>query len=153
MKWDQLELFPASAADAARDASADRAALEARHERFRAVATALPPTLRMGTSSWSFPGWRGIVYDKAETASSLAREGLRQYVTHPLLRTVGLDRSYYAPVPEDDLRRYAEQVPADFVCCIKAPATITAYVIKGSPKPQANPDFLSAARFIEEMIV
>jgi uncharacterized protein YecE (DUF72 family) len=107
----------------------------------------------MGTSSWSFPGWRGIVYDAAETAASLAREGLRQYAKHPLLRTVGLDRSYYAPVSAEDLRRYADQVPADFVCCIKAPAAITAYVIKGSPKPEPNPDFLSAGRFIEEMIV
>jgi uncharacterized protein YecE (DUF72 family) len=153
MKSDQLSLFPASASDAARDASAGVAALEARYDRLRALATALPDTLRMGTSSWSFPGWRGIVYDGAETASSLARDGLRQYAKHPLLRTVGLDRSYYAPVPEEDLRRYADQLPADFLCCIKAPAAVTAFVMKKSPKPQPNPDFLSAARFIEEMIV
>jgi uncharacterized protein YecE (DUF72 family) len=153
MKSDQLSLFPPSAADTARDAGADRAALEARFDRLRPLAESLPDTLRMGTSSWSFPGWRGLVYDAAETPSSLARQGLRQYARHPLLRTVGLDRSYYAPVPAEDLRRYADQVPADFVCCVKAPAAITAYVIKGSPRPEPNPDFLSAPRFIEEMIV
>ena len=151
---DQLSLFPpASPAAAARDSSADLAALEARHARLRAVRSALPPTLRMGTSSWSFPGWRGIVYSSAATPSALAREGLREYARHPLLRTVGIDRSYYAPVPEEDLRRYADQVPADFVCCPKAPASVTSYTIPGSPRPEPNPDFLSPRRMAEDLLV
>jgi uncharacterized protein YecE (DUF72 family) len=152
MQSDQLSLFPGSASDAGRDASADRSALEARYERLHAIAAALPGTLRMGTSSWSFPGWRGIVYESAESTARVARYGLRQYAKHPLLRTVGIDRSYYAPVPEDDLRRYAEQLPRDFPCCIKVPATITSYMVQGSPRPLPNPDFLSADRFIEDIL-
>lgn len=106
----------------------------------------------MGTSSWSFPGWRGIVYSSAESTTTLAREGLREYARHPLLRTVGLDRSFYAPIPEEDLRRYADQLPDGFVCCAKAPSTVTSYTVPGTPRPQANPDFLSADRFVEDML-
>jgi uncharacterized protein YecE (DUF72 family) len=150
---DQLSLFPAeSAAQVGEAAAADRATLDARFERLAPVAARLPSTLRMGTSSWSFPGWRGIVYPSGANANALAREGLREYARHPLLRTVGIDRSFYAPVPEADWARYADQLPDGFVCCIKAPATITSYVVQGSPRPQPNPDFLSADRFIEEVL-
>ena len=29
------------------------------------LAGQLPPGLRLGTSSWSFSGWRGLVYERA----------------------------------------------------------------------------------------
>ena len=29
----------------------------------QALAKALPPQLRLGTSSWFFPGWAGLVWD------------------------------------------------------------------------------------------
>lgn len=150
---EQMSLFPAgSAADASRDASAGREALDARFEELRSVAAALPASLRMGTSSWSFPGWRGIVYPGSATATQLAREGLRDYARHPLLRTVGIDRTFYAPVAADDWRRYADQLPDGFVCCIKAPGGVTSYAMPGGPVPQPNPDFLDAARMIDELI-
>jgi uncharacterized protein YecE (DUF72 family) len=153
VKADQLSLFPGgSASDAGRDAGANRSALETRHERLRAIADRLPSTLRMGTSSWSFPGWRGLVYSSAESAATLSREGLREYARHPLLRTVGIDRSYYAPLPDEDLRRYADQLPDGFLCCVKAPGAITAYTIPGSPRPHPNPDFLSADRFVTDVL-
>lgn len=150
---DQLPLFPFdSAARASRDASGDRATLDARFAELRPVADALPASLRMGTSSWSFPGWRGIVYPDAATASQLAREGLRDYARHPLLRTVGIDRTFYAPVGSDDWQRYADQLPPGFPCCIKAPATITSYTVPGAAGLQANPDFLSADRLVEDLL-
>ena len=152
MSSDQLSLFPVdSAARTSREAASDQVSLEERFAALRAVAAQLPPTLRMGTSSWSFPGWRGIVYPGAATASQLAREGLRDYARHPLLRTVGIDRTYYAPVSDEEWQRYASQLPADFVCCIKAPASVTSFTVPG-PGAQANPDFLDAGRFIEEVI-
>ena len=48
-----------------------------------AVADRLPAGLRMGTSSWSFPGWEGIVYDRRASQSTLARRGLSAYAAHP----------------------------------------------------------------------
>ena len=41
-----------------------------------------------GTSSWSFPGWAGIVYDSKVSQTTLARHGLAAYARHPLFRTV-----------------------------------------------------------------
>jgi uncharacterized protein YecE (DUF72 family) len=128
--------------------------LAAVHERTRAIAARLPETVRFGTSSWSFPGWAGIVYSRKRTESSLARDGLVEYAQHPLLGTVGVDRGYYAPIPRADFERYASQVPASFRCCIKAPESITAPVHlghRGAEAGQPNDDFLSVDRFMESM--
>jgi uncharacterized protein YecE (DUF72 family) len=147
---DQLSLFPtAPEAGAAHD---DDVALAAHLERAAAIAARLPDTLRMGTSSWSFPGWKGIVYAGTRSTQALAREGLREYARHPLLRTVGLDRSYYAAVSPEDLRRYADQVPDDFRVCAKAPVTVTAFTVPAPGRIEPNPDFLSAERFVDEML-
>lgn len=80
----------------------------------------LPTSVRLGTSSWAFPGWEGIVYERAHAEASLAADGLLAYSRHPLLRTVGLDRAFYRPPSTDDYRRLARQVPADFRFLIKA---------------------------------
>jgi len=61
----------------------------------------LPPDVRLGTSSWSFPGWGDLVWDREATPGALARGGLAAYAAHPLLRTVGLDRTYYGPMPRE----------------------------------------------------
>src|SRR6188472_3426594 len=68
-------------------------------EELRGLATRLPPTLRLGTSSWSFPGWQGFVWDRKASTELLAKQGLKTYAQHQLFRTVGIDRTYYAPVP------------------------------------------------------
>lgn len=78
------------------------------------------PLVRLGTSSWSFPGWEGIVYAGKASKSQLSRHGLRAYSQHPLLRTVSIDRTHYAPVPPSVLADYAAQVDEDFRFVIKA---------------------------------
>jgi len=89
------------------------------------IAERLPAGLRLGTSSWSFPGWAGFVYARRVGESTLAREGLAAYSRHPLLRTVGVDRTFYAPLASAEFARYAQSVPADFRFLVKAPAPIT----------------------------
>lgn len=134
----QLSLF--AAPDPLREVHAEAAALAAR----------LPATVHLGTSSWNYPGWRGAVYAEARSEASLARDGLREYARHPLLRTVGLDRSFYAPVPAEDFARYASQVPEGFRFCIKAPASVTLAIVFGSDRAgQAlrNDDYLSVERY------
>jgi uncharacterized protein YecE (DUF72 family) len=91
----------------------------------RALAAALPAGLRLGTSSWAFPGWEGLVYARAERTERLARDGLRAYAQHPLLRTVGLDRTFYAPIAREAFARYAAAVPPDFRVLVKAAAALT----------------------------
>lgn len=112
-----------------------------------ALAERLPKGLRFGTSSYYFPGWTGIVWSELRSKSELSQEGLIEYAQHPLLRTVGLDRSFYAPIPEADLRRYANQLPEGFPCCCKAPSSVVSATIDG----RKNPDFLSSQRFMDEL--
>ncbi len=88
--------------------------------KLREWAGVLPPGLHLGTSSWSFPGWTGLVYGRKYSRERLARDGLAAYAKHPLMRTVGLDRSYYAPLTADDYIRYSEVLPAGFRMLIKA---------------------------------
>ena len=85
------------------------------------LAVAIPRGVTLGTSSWSFPGWAGLVYDRPADASLLAREGLGPYARHPLFGVIGVDRGFYAPVPVADWRTYRDQVPPDFRFVIKAP--------------------------------
>lgn len=94
-------------------------------DRIRALAARLPARVRLGTSSWSFPGWRGIVYDRPVSEALLAREGLAAYARHPLLRTVSLDRTYYAPLGADAFAAYAAQVPEGFRFLVKAASQCT----------------------------
>ncbi|MDQ3419976.1 MAG: DUF72 domain-containing protein [Acidobacteriota bacterium] len=122
MSSEQLPLFPiGSAATASRDASADRASLDARFEQLQQVAATLPPTLRMGTSSWSFPGWRGIVYPGASSTSQLAREGLRDYAKHPFFDRLPRDAEYAVQIRDRSLltenyRRVVARNGAVHVC-------------------------------------
>jgi uncharacterized protein YecE (DUF72 family) len=148
----QPSLFPGDDASppGPRDDAAE--ALAERFERLRPIAAALPPGVRFGTSSWSFPGWKGLVYSGKRTAAQLSRDGLREYARHPLLTTVGVDRSYYAPVPDEDFRRYADQLPEGFPCCCKAPARVTSPLMPERRSAEPNPDFLSADRLIDDLL-
>lgn len=121
----------------------------------RSLGARIPPGIRFGTSSWSFPGWAGIVYRRPRTQAELAREGLREYARYPLFGTVGIDRSYYAPMSGEDLRRYASQLPPGFPCCAKVPAMYASPVLPGSGRDTAaapNPDFLSPEGFLADVV-
>src|SRR5262245_37255065 len=80
------------------------------------LAARRPPGVLPGPSTWTFPGWAGIVYPAGTTKEELLERGLSLAARHPLFRTVGIDRSYYAPLEEAELRRYAAELPAGFRC-------------------------------------
>lgn len=118
------------------------------------LAADLPASVRLGTSSWSFPGWRGIVYGEDYSQSKLARDGLSAYGAHPLLRSVSIDRSFYAPLTVTDYLRYAQQVPDSFRFIVKAPALITDASVRGErgEPVSANPCFLNAELAAREFV-
>ncbi|WP_241299839.1 DUF72 domain-containing protein [Burkholderia stabilis] len=118
------------------------------------AAAGLPPNVRLGTSSWYFPGWNGIVYDGDFAQTKLSREGLEAYGAHPLLRSVSLDRSFYGPLSVADYLRYAQQVPDDFRFVVKAPASVTDAVVRGRRgEPSGlNPTFLDAQLATREFV-
>jgi uncharacterized protein YecE (DUF72 family) len=119
-----------------------------------ALARALPESVRLGTSSWAFPGWAGIVYDRPASETLLAREGLGAYARHPCLRAVGIDRTFYAPIPALDFARYGAQVPPQFRFVVKAPGLVTdAFLRAEQARPRApNQRFLDARFAIEHFV-
>jgi uncharacterized protein YecE (DUF72 family) len=115
----------------------------------------LPLDIRLGTSSWFFPGWRGLVYDGVHPQATLSRKGLAAYAQIPLLRTVSLDRTFYAPISAVDYARYASQVPEHFSFIVKAPAIVCDAVVRdeeGRGKV-LNPHFLDATIATREFVL
>jgi uncharacterized protein YecE (DUF72 family) len=115
----------------------------------------LPVRVRMGTSSWSFPGWEGIVYSGRRSAEALSRDGLRAYARHPLLRAAGIDRTFYAPLDAAAFARHADQVPGDFRFLVKASQRCTFPSLRqegGRGRAAPNPRFLDAS-FARDAVV
>ena len=118
-----------------------------------ALAHQLPKLLRMGTSSWTFPGWAGLVWDQPYAEAKLSKEGLPAYSQHPLLRTVSLDRAFYRPMTALQYEQLAAQVSDDFRFVVKVPSMISDALIRSAEGVsagrglQANPQFLNAALF------
>lgn len=139
--------------------------MQAVYEDAARVAAQLPKGVHLGTSSWSFPGWHGLVYGRRRGTEELARDGLAEYARHPLLTTVGIDRSFYAPVPDADFVRYASQLPDGFRCVSKtlhavvsqttqrwqAPPEDDEAAVPSRAQVQPNPDFLSVPLFLERV--
>lgn len=111
----------------------------------------VPAHVRFGTSSWSFPGWAGLVYAGTPTERDLAERGLEEYAAHPLFSTVGIDRSYYAPLDVATLERYRAQLPVDFPCVVKAWSELTQRVHPRSREP--NPRYLDVEVARREVIL
>jgi uncharacterized protein YecE (DUF72 family) len=119
-----------------------------------ALAAQLPAQIHLGTSTWSFPGWNGIVYGDEYSNSKLSREGLTAYGAHPLLKTVSIDRSFYQALTVTEYLRYAQQVPEHFRFIVKAPMTITDATVRaerGEPVSM-NPCFLNAQMAIDDFV-
>ena len=126
-------------------------------EGLQALGLALPGQVRLGTSSWSFPGWTGLVYAREATSELLAHEGLPAYAHHPLLRTVWIDRTFYGPVTAEVFRLWADAVPADFRFLVKAHEALTVprfprHERYGARRGEDNPTFLDAAYAEQEVI-
>lgn len=85
-----------------------------------ALARQLPGELRLGTMSWSFAGWRGLVYAESAEPKLLAEAGLTAYAKHPLLGAVEIDRSFYEPLSQRYFQQTAAQVPEGFRFLVKA---------------------------------
>lgn len=113
----------------------------------------LPKRLHLGTSSWSFPGWRGVVYRHEHSSTTLSRHGLEAYGQHPLLNAVGIDRTFYAPVEASVLEGYANQVPDGFSFLVKAPGELTMPTIKDKRGTVSrNLAFLDPARALRDSV-
>ncbi len=130
----------------------DREAMAAEiQEDLLGLARRLPSSLYLGTSSWSFPGWSGLVYNRRYPQAILAKEGLRAYARHPLLKAVCIDRSFYAPLLEEDFQGYARQVPRHFRFVVKAAGECVTPVSRQTGAP--NPHYLDSGYAAERLVV
>lgn len=115
----------------------------------------IPQSVRFGTSTWNYPGWRGLVYHEDYGSKGTAAKMLREYAAFPLFGTVGIDSSYYGPPTEAVLRSYAEHLPPGFPCISKVWSQITVHTFTKAQDPNRagarNPDFLNPDLFIEEI--
>jgi len=122
----------------------------------------LPDTVRFGTSSWAYEGWKGQVYQQAYPKSRFAKACLKEYAAYEhggrrLFRTVGVDHSFYRPPTAAQWNDYAAQVPDDFRICAKVWEEVTIAAFAGHPRygqkaGRDNPRFLDAA-LCEELVL
>lgn len=73
----------------------------------------------VGTSGWSYPHWRGLVYPRGLKAG----DWLAHYAT--LLKSVELNASFYRLPAETMLAGWRTRTPEDFVFAVKAWRMIT----------------------------
>jgi uncharacterized protein YecE (DUF72 family) len=103
--------------------------------------------LRIGTCSWKYPSWQGLVYSGTRNMNYL-REYAGKY------NTVEVDQWFWSLFAEQsvrlpnpaDVQRYRESVPSDFRFTVKAPNSVTLTHFYGRAKTDPlvdNPHFLS----------
>jgi uncharacterized protein YecE (DUF72 family) len=121
-----------------------------------ALAAKVPPLVRFGTSSWTYPGWTGLVYQRQYPATGAVARQLGEYARWPLFRTVGIDSFFYRPPTAATLKGYGAVLPPDFRCVSKVWDRITARTF-ASPRSAAasgerNPDWLNASLFVHDVL-
>jgi uncharacterized protein YecE (DUF72 family) len=137
------------------DAQADGRAAERVAERaaLRELRARLPDEVRFGTSSWTYPGWQGLVYERSYPKSGAAARMLEEYTRYPLFGTVGIDSSFYTPPTPETLARYAEHLPPGFRCVSKVWDQVTVHTFTKAKDParagQRNAGFLDPDLFLE----
>ncbi|WP_394792389.1 DUF72 domain-containing protein [Rhodoferax sp.] len=120
-----------------------------------ALAQALPRHLRLGTSSWTYPGWAGLLWDGDYADTLLSKHGLAAYAQHPLLRTVSVDRNFYRALSASQYAAYAAQVPDDFRFVVKAPSLVTDALVRADNGrgQQTNVAFLNAELAVQDFVL
>ncbi len=120
--------------------------------------------LRIGTCSWKYDTWQGLVYNEGRTYGPY--DYLADYARY--FNTVEIDQWFWslfasgAKLPSTEaVRRYAESVPDDFRFSVKVPNAITLthhYArqpqASRAPVNQPNPHFLDVSllnRFLETL--
>lgn len=111
----------------------------------------------LGTSSWKYGGWRGMLYDEARylyrgkvAESRFEKNCLSEYAE--VFKTVCVDAAYYTFPSEKYLEGLAAQVPSDFRFGLKVTDEITVRRFPNLPRfgiraGKANDNFLNADLF------
>ncbi len=110
----------------------------------------------LGTSSWKYPGWTGLVYKKPFSSEKLFKEEcLKEYSEQ--FFTVGVDHTYYAFPTQSQMERYFNQTPDTFRFVLKATEESTVLKFPKLPRygknsGKTNPHFLNPNLFLEKFL-
>lgn len=96
--------------------------------------------LKIGTCSWNYDSWVGLVYDQPESRSV---DYLAQYAKR--YRMVEVDSWFYKVPTIREVEEYAAAVDSGFSFVVKAPQDISLTHKRGGMEP--NPAFLSPELF------
>ena len=111
----------------------------------------------IGTSSWKYPGWRGLIYDESHyvyrgkfAVSRFEKNCLSEYAE--TFKTVCVDAAYYKFPDEKYLTGLVSQVPDDFQFAFKVTDEVTIKKFPNLPRHGAragklNEHFLNAGLF------
>jgi uncharacterized protein YecE (DUF72 family) len=122
---------------------------------------ALSPLIKLGTSTWTYEGWRGEVYKQPYPKGRFKQDCLGEYARYehegePLFRTVGFDFTFYGPPTAKQLEHYASLLPPGFEACAKVWEEITIPVfppgLRYRSKAGPNPRFLDAEYFLDQVL-
>jgi uncharacterized protein YecE (DUF72 family) len=117
----------------------------------------------IGTSSWKYPGWCGILYDPARyewhgrfADARFRRNCLSEYAE--VFKSVGVDSAYYSFPSRDSLEEMAGHVPDDFLFGIKVTDAITLKKFPGLDRfgdqaGKPNENYLNAELFQESFLL
>ncbi len=116
----------------------------------------------IGTSSWKYPGWCGMLYESARydyrgkfAMSRFERNCLEEYAQ--VFKTVSVDAAFYKFPEQKFLDTIMGQAPDDFQFSFKVTDTITIKKFPNMPKfgmraGEVNQDFLNADLFVEAFL-
>lgn len=99
--------------------------------------------LRMGTCSWKYPSWAGLVYSRASGIDYLSEYARR-------FNTVEIDQWFWAMPEPATAAQYSSVTPDDFRFTVKLPNSLTLthhYKKREEQSLRPNPDFLSVPVF------
>lgn len=110
----------------------------------------------LGTSSWKYRGWEGMLYKGGYSSEAqFQRQSLREYTSY--LPCVGVDFTFYAWPMVEMMNYLIESTPENFRLCPKVTKRITMDVFPniatyGKWAGQENPDFLNPGLFEEQFL-
>jgi uncharacterized protein YecE (DUF72 family) len=112
--------------------------------------------LYLGTSSWKYRGWEGMIYRGGYSSEAqFQRASLREYTA--VLPCVGVDFTYFSWPMIDMMAYLVECTPENFRMCPKVTKRVTMSVFPNLPAygkwaGQKNPDFLDVEAFREKFL-
>ena len=79
-----------------------------------------------GASTWTYPGWEGLVYQDVKSYGRRFRtDSLSEYVSSGFFDCVGIDSLFYGFPSEQKLQLFKRHLPSGFPCVVKVPRELT----------------------------